>query len=169
MEHDQPLKVVKDPDSAGSLQDIAVQFDMMQKLKDDIKTAEKLSQQIDTVRSQLEILEEEAGEDRELADATVELEAKFAALADSLVQQKEGGFFMWPGKLISKLTYLATNVQSSDYPPTQQAREAHDVLRELLDVAEAEFQGLVQNDLQNFNGALRERGLPIVEVIPPGG
>jgi len=168
-EHTQQLTVLKDPDSAGSLQDIAVQFAMMRELSENLQTAEMLSRKIDTIRSQLNGLMERAGDDFELKEEAETLEGTFAALADCLVQQKPGGFFMWPGKLISKLIYLATHVQSSDHPPTQQAREAHAVLRELLDVAVGEFKQVVQEELAGFNDLLRDRGLPIIEVVPPGG
>lgn len=168
-ENEQSLTVLKDPDSAGTLLDIAVWFAMMQELRDDINSAESLSQQIDTVRSQLKTLMEKAVDDLELKEAAAELEATFTAPADSLVQQKPGGFFMWPGKLISKLVHLATHVQSSDYPPTQQAREALEVLQELLGVAEAEFERLVSDDLGPFNGVLGSRGLEPIGVGEPGG
>jgi hypothetical protein len=183
-EHSQSLKVLKDPDSGGSLQDIAVQFALMREIKADIDTSQELSRRIDTIRAQLGGLLGEAGDDPEVQEreaaqerATLpeegglreearRLQAAFAALADSLVQQKEGGFFMWPVKLTAKLIYLASHVQSSDHAPTQQAREAHQVLRELLGAAEAGYRDLVQNELQSFNGTLRERGLPIIEVDP---
>ena len=165
-EREQTLTVLKDPDSAGTIQDIAVQFAMARELRDDIARANSLYQRIDTVRSQLKALTEEAEDDVELKESAEELEATFTALADSLVQQKPGGFFMWPGKLISKQIYLATHVQSSDYPPTQQAREAHAVLRELLKVVEIEFAGLAERNLAAFNEILKDRGL---EPIDSGG
>ena len=174
-EHSQILRVLKDPDSGGSLQDIAVQFALAKEIAADIRTAEGITRQIDTIRARLDTLlarrkddpeMEEGAELREEADNLLE---SLTALADSLVQQKPGGFFSWPVKLTSKMIYLANHVQSSDHAPTQQAREAHAVLRELLAVAEGEFLELVREDLARFNDALRQRGIPVIEVEPPGG
>ena len=80
------------------------------------------------------------------------------------MQQKPGGFFAWPVKLTSKLIYLANHVQSSDYQPTEQAREAYVVLKELLLVAHADYRRLVGVELAEFNERLRERGLEEIVV-----
>jgi hypothetical protein len=196
-EHSQPLTVLKDPDSGGTLEDIQVQFAMMQELSAEIQASQDLTWQIDTIRAQLkwllgeEVDELETPEEAEpkavaealeqpdlrgipelqeggaLREEAVRLQTAFTELADSLVQQKPGGFFSWPVKLTAKLIYLATHVQSSDYPPTRQAREAHVVLQRLLRVAQHGFQELVKHDLEEFNGLLREEGLPAIQVVRP--
>ena len=71
---------------------------------------------------------------------------------------------MWPVKLISKLIYLANHVQSSDYQPTAQAREAYAVLADLLRVARTDYARLVGEDLTNFNELLQPRNLPVIVV-----
>ena len=169
MKHSQPLTVIKDPDSGGSAEEIAIQFAMMQELSAEIAVSRRLTFQIDTLRSQLKELMGQSPDDPELREGAEGLEGSFAALADSLVQQKPGGFYMWPQKLTSKLTYLSNHVQSSDHAPTVQAREAHRVLQDLLAVAEEQFEHLVQGDLQAFNGMLAVRGLKPIEVVRPGG
>ena len=154
---------------AGSLEDIATQFAMMQEISSEIETSRRLTQQIDTIRSQLNGLIARSADDAELRAGAERLERSFAALADSLVQQKPGGFYMWPVKLTAKLIYLANHVQSSDYAPTQQAGEAHAVLRGLLAVADAHFERLVRDDLRAFNEVLGARSLQLIEVVRAGG
>ena len=97
-----------------------------------------------------------------MRSAVGDVGGSFASLADSLVQQKPGGFFMWPVRLTSKLIYLANHIQSSDHRPTDQAREARVFLGNLLEVAEADYERLVLEDLAELNRMLRARGLPLV-------
>ncbi len=165
--HSQPLTVLKDPESGGSAQEIAIQFTMLEDINADIEASGILTEQIDTIRSQLQDLVERLGNDTDLADlrsGAQGLERSFMALADSLVQQKPGGFYMWPVKLISKLTYLANHVQSSDYQPTAQAREAYAVLADLLRVVRTDYARLVGEDLTSFNELLQLRNLPVIVV-----
>ena len=164
------LTVLKDPDSGGSAADIAVQFAMLQELGADLATAADLTARIDTIRSQLDSLGARLAEDSGAADlreTAAALERPFTMVADSLVQQKPGGFFMWPVKLTAKLVYLANHVQSSDYRPTAQAVEAQAFLEELLRVAQSDYERLVLGDLASLNRALRGRGVP--EIVELGG
>ncbi len=169
-EHAQPLTILKDPDSGGTEADIAVQFAMLQELTADLETAAALTSRVDAIRGQLDTLAARLDGDPDAAglrESVTGLERSFMMLADSLVQQKPGGFFMWPVKLTAKLVYLANNVQSSDYRPTEQAREAKVFLEELLRVAGADYERLVLGDLAALNRALRSRGLP--EIAEAGG
>jgi len=159
----QPLTVLKDPDSGGSEAEIAVQFELVEEIAVAIQVSQLLTQQIDTIRGQLTDLIEALGNDADTGDirsGAERLDASFTALADSLVQQKPGGFYMWPVRLTSKLIYLSSHVQSSDYQPTSQAREAHAFLMGLLGVAQADYVRLVGDTLVDFNELLRQRGLP---------
>ena len=88
-------------------------------------------------------------------------------VADSLTQQNPGAFYEWPVKLSSKLSYLASNVQSSDYIPTNQARDAHTFLKGQLRVTRNAYTALVQNELRAFNDVLRQRGLAPILVQQP--
>lgn len=148
---------------------------MLEELDADFAAAADLTARIDTIRSQLDTLAVRLAEDPDragpeaaiLRETAVKLEGSFAVLADSLVQQKPGGFFMWPVKLTAKLVYLANNVQSSDYRPTEQAREAQAFLETLLRVAASDYERLVLGDLAAFNRRLRGRG--ITEIVELGG
>lgn len=168
-EHTQSLTVIKDPDTGGTDRGLATQHAVLQELAADIEAADGLSQRIDSIRSQLDTLTARAAGDRDLEDVrdmSAALERSFMSVADSLVQQKPGGFFMWPVKLRAKLIYLANHIQSSDHPPTAQASEAKVFLEDLLGVAESDYERLVLGDLAALNRALRSRGLPA--IVEPG-
>jgi hypothetical protein len=160
------LTVLKDPTSGGTAGTIAEQFVLVQAITLEIDTAKALTTRIDTIRVQLETLEQQLGGEGDVSDLPAkiqQLDRAFAGLADSLVQQKPGGFYMWPVRLTTKLVYLANHVQSSDHAPTQQAHEAHAFLEKLLRVAILEYERLVSHDLADLNTQLGARGLSIVE------
>jgi hypothetical protein len=70
-------------------------------------------------------------------------------------------------KLIVRLQYLATHLQTSDYGPTDQARVSHEFLRGQLRLVRTEFDALVRTELAAFNDLLRRRGLPPIVVSQP--
>jgi hypothetical protein len=88
-------------------------------------------------------------------------------LADSLVQQIPAPFYERPVKLITKLQYLSTHLQTSDYQPTDQARESHEFLRGQLRLVRSQYDALVRTELAAFNELLRRRGLPPIVVTQP--
>jgi hypothetical protein len=166
----QPLVVLKDPDSGGSAADVAAQTAMLVNLSADLTATSTLYGGIDNVRGQLRALSERLPRDAANADvraSTDSLEAKFTYLADSLAQQKPGAFYEWPQKLAAKLSYLASEVQTSDHRPTDQARDAHVFLRGQLRLVKTQYDALLQKDLPAFNALLRQKGLPPVIVVQP--
>ncbi|HKG20694.1 MAG TPA: sialidase, partial [Blastocatellia bacterium] len=161
----QPLILLKDPDSGGSLQEIAAQTSMLQDLSADLDSAVALSNELASLRSQLRTLAGKLASDASMTDvraAAETLERKLMAVADTLRQGKAVAFYEWPVKLEAKLSYLANHVQSSDRGPTDQAREAYAFLKDQLRVAKAAYDDVLRNDLSPFNELLRRRGLQAI-------
>jgi photosystem II stability/assembly factor-like uncharacterized protein len=164
----QPLVVLRDPDSGGAPNELALQNSMLVDLAQDLAQSGTLYASIDNIRGQLASASASAFKvDPALGAATDSVERKFAFLADSLTQQKPGAFYEWPVKLISQLNYLATEVQSSDRKPTDQARLAHGLLKSELRLVERQYSALVQTELVRLNTRLRARGLASVNVSQP--
>src|SRR5262249_20048742 len=92
--------------------------------------------------------------------ASAELDRKFVALEDQLIQRKytgNGDGVRWPGQLVSKLAYLGAGVANLDFPPTNQDREVYESLAERLRAISAEFDVLVRTDVAAFNDLLRQQ------------
>jgi photosystem II stability/assembly factor-like uncharacterized protein len=167
-ESHQPLIVLRDPDSGGAPNEIALQTAMLIDLAQDIGAAGDLYASIDNIRGQLATIIDRAGMSTPDARTAVDsVERQLRVLADSLTQQRPGAFYENPVKLIAKLTYLASEVQSSDRKPTDQAREAHTFLKSQLRLVQREFASLLQADLPHLNGLLRARGIAPVVVVQP--
>jgi hypothetical protein len=164
----QKVTVLKDPDSGGSARDIAVQTAMLQEISADLDSAVALSNGIASVRSQLRTLMGKLANDNGMTDVRAAadiLEQKFSAAADLLRQQKPVAFYEWPVRLEAKLVYLANHVQSSDYQPTNQAREAHIFLKDQLRIAKSTYDELMRRDLATFNEMLRRRSLQQISIV----
>ena len=164
----QTLVVLRDPDSGGEPNEIALQTSLLTELAQDIGAAGDLYASIDNIRGRIASIVDHAGTSNGDVRAPADsVERQLAFLADSLTQQKPGAFYEHPVKLIAKLSYLASEVQSSDRKPTDQAREALALLESQLRLVQRQFTALLQGDLARFNTLLRAHGLtPIVAVQP---
>jgi hypothetical protein len=160
-----PLTVMKDPNSEGSVADVAEQVALLRVMQADATAAAETANEIEWIRKQLDDLEElleERGE-TELLDAAGELAGTLIAVEEKLVQLWETGtgqdMVRWPVKALGRLTYLAGNVATSDFPPTDQHREVYEILKERLEIAAEELEELRLNALPAFNRLLQQRGL----------
>ena len=66
---------------------------------------------------------------------------------------------MAPARVAGKLAYLAYGIAVADFPPTDQQREVHQLLREKLKNAGQELDRVIKTDLSRFNQLLRKHGL----------
>jgi hypothetical protein len=70
-------------------------------------------------------------------------------------------------RLSAKLTYLASEVQSSDRRPTDQAREALAELEAHLALVQQAYTRLMATELPRLDARLQARGLRPISVIQP--
>ncbi|MBI2537072.1 MAG: hypothetical protein HYW06_08980 [Gemmatimonadetes bacterium] len=69
-------------------------------------------------------------------------------------------------KLAEQLLYLAGQVTSSDFAPTTQQREVHQLLHDQLAAYRGQLDQVVSRDLVAFNGLLQQRSLQGIVVRP---
>ena len=155
-------------DRDWTLDDIRAQFAMLQEIRTDQEGAAATVNQIELIRRQLYDLKtivsetEDAGEIVTAADA---LDAKLIEVESRLIQLKDtgGDRVRWPSMVVGRLGYLSGNVGTADFPPTDQHREVHAILRQELTDAEAELDRLLGADVADFNRMVRDRGLsPVI-------
>jgi hypothetical protein len=105
---------------------------------------------------------------KELKDAAEDLDKKLTDIEDNLIQRRLTGqgqdTVRWPPKLISKLTYLANGLASSDFAPTGQQGEVQVMFESQVSREIKLLQDVVKYDLENFNRMLREKN--IGNVVP---
>ncbi len=175
-EYTQQLQLLKDPNSEGTEQDIAAQTAMLLELRDDMNTAADMINGIEWVRRQtydlVAVLEDQGGAE-EIVTAAEELDTKLIGVEQNLIQMKLTGTgqdgIRWPAMLVGKLGHLANAVATADFPPTDQAREVHALLREGLQRHQGELDEVLRTDLVEFNRMLGERELaPVIAGRPQG-
>lgn len=170
---EQPLEVIKDPNSEGTETDIASQIAMVAQLYDDLETTVGMINRIEWMRRQLydlqAVLADTADSER-LIEAAGELDGTLLAVEEDLYQTRltytGQDRVRWPTRLFGHFQYLAGAVSTVDFPPTDQAREVQQVLEDRMHDLSDELARLIEQDVEAFNELLRERGLgPVVTGV----
>lgn len=163
--HEQPLTVLKDPHSAGSEADIAVQVAFLREVREQLVAAGEAVHRVESIRVQLATLARFA-DDQALADAISALEEQLVALQMEMVdlrltgQGQDGVRF--EAKLLQKIGYLTGGLSVADFPPTDQELEVKSLLQEMLREHLSALDALVEGELADLNRMLRTRGMLIV-------
>jgi hypothetical protein len=153
-EFTQALTVIKDPHSGGTEADIQAQMPTLFELRRDMERAADLVNGIELARSQIEG-RARVVDDQAITKASDELNQKLIAVEENLVelQVRAGG----GSKLARKLSYLASELASSDFKPTNQQLEVQKLLEERLATYQQQFDALRARDLPAFNELLWQR------------
>jgi photosystem II stability/assembly factor-like uncharacterized protein len=170
----QKLNVLKDPHSSGSESDIQTQTQLLAALREEMNTIAASANQIESVRAQIAALEKELGTDdaaKAIRKAADELAEKLVAVEGKVLQLKATGRgqddVRWAPMVIQKINYLATEVGSSDFPPTTQQVAVADELKQQGEKFVQEYQQLAAKDLAAFNVMLRERNISNIIAKTP--
>jgi photosystem II stability/assembly factor-like uncharacterized protein len=170
----QKLNVLKDPHSSGSESDIQTQTQLLAGLREEMNTIAVNVNQIESVRAQIAALEKELGTDeagKAIRKAADELADKLVAVEGKVLQLKATGRgqddVRWAPMLIQKIDYLASEVGSSDFPPTTQQVAVTEELKQQGEKFVQEYQQLAAKDLAAFNAMLRERNISNIIAKTP--
>ncbi|MGY8799050.1 MAG: VPS10 domain-containing protein [Longimicrobiales bacterium] len=164
----QPLTVLKDPTSEGSLSDIRTQYTLMDEIRADQEGAAAAVNRIELIRKQIAdirtVVDETSNDtDEEFDAASSTLEEQLIEVESSLVQLKTtggGDGVRWPAMLWGQLNYLRGAVGSADFRPTDQHGEVQVILRQQLRDAEEALEALLETAVQEYNRLVLARGLP---------
>ncbi len=158
----QQLEVRKDPNSDGTMADIAAQTAMVRDIMADFNAGAEIVNRIEWIRRQMYDLKpvlQDRGGMTEIIAAGDSLDAKLIAVEREVINMLSTGTgqdgVRYPAKLVEQLSYLAGAVATADFRPADQHREVHQVLKERLTRYRAAFDRLVQNDLAAFNARLQ--------------
>jgi photosystem II stability/assembly factor-like uncharacterized protein len=172
----QPLRVLKDPNSDGTEADIAAQVTRLRQIRVDHDSAAVAINRIEWVRRQwldlTDILRDQGGADEILRTGNA-VTNKLIAVEEQLIQLRTTGTgqdgVRWPAQVSERLRYLAGNVGTADFKPTDQDGEVHTVLKAQLDSARRALEAILSSDLPALNRLLQQRNLPGVIMEEEGG
>lgn len=159
-EFTQPFVVLKDPHSGGTETDIQAQMAMLVELRGDLARAAAVVHEIESVRSQIEGVSR-LTQDVSITTAAQALNRQLLDLEQNLVDLRLTGRVprTWGSKLVAKMFYLANQLASADFRPTDAQLEVHGRFQEQLAGYAAQLDGLRTRELAAFNQMLRDKGI----------
>ena len=130
IEQSQSLTLLKDPNTEGSLSDIAAQKELLDKIRLDYEEISKTVNEAEKIRRQLKDMLPMLTGDK--AHQVQQLDSLATALENQMVQLKHTGkgqdAIRLPGMLMEKLNYLASTVGIADFKPADQYVEVYQQL-----------------------------------------
>jgi photosystem II stability/assembly factor-like uncharacterized protein len=165
--YEQPLVVLKDPNTGASDEDVRTQATVMASLLPDLDTTIAMINRLEQLRGQLAGLRATLAGDSATVDvraAADTLDRKLLAIEENLFQVRVTGrgqdILRWPMKLAEQLLYLAQSVTSSDFAPTGSQRDVLQLLHGQVGEDQKRLQQLMAGDVAAFRQFLRSRNLP---------
>lgn len=179
----QDLVVLKDPNSAGSEDDVAAQTRLARKVYEDTDAVVRMVNQLEWTRKQLEelrgMLDAAKADPADLA-AVDELDTAARAVEDRLITptlaEADEKSFRGPLQLYLKLLWLQAEVGAggadvsgaADFAPTRAEQEVYELLAGRLATVQADFDTLYGTTIPAFNQAMGAKGLgQLVTVSEP--
>jgi len=106
----------------------------------------------------------------QVTDRIEQLDNQIIEIEGELTQLKFTGtgqdFIRWPWKLIGKLKYLASTVETADFGPTDQQREVYQVLKEKLEETQKRYEEFKKSELPAFVDLLEQQNLNAGVIVP---
>lgn len=177
------LVVEKDPNSAGSEEDVAAQTRLARAIYDDTDAVVRMVNQLEWTRKQLEELRamlDAAEADPADLEAVDELDAAARAVENRLIQptlaEADEKSFRGPLQLYLKLLWLQAEVGAggadvsggADFAPTRAEQEVYELLAARLAGVRADFDTLYGTTIPAFNEEMGAKGLgQLVTVSEP--
>ncbi len=159
----QTFVVAPDPRVKTRPEDYAAQLALALQLRDKLSAVNQAVVDIRAARKQLARYEK-AGK---VKDAAKALAMKLGEVEEALYQTKlKAGedALNFPIKLNNKLAALKSDVEESDGAPTRQEQQVFEDLATQANAQLEKLKKLMEGDLEAFNKAVRDAGIPAVEV-----
>ncbi|MEQ8477286.1 glycosyl hydrolase [Fulvivirga sp.] len=161
-EYTQTLKVLADPKSENSIEDMTKQLALGLELRDAMNLAVVSINKVEVIRAELAdiILKLTNKNDLEVAR---QIDAKATSIASKLYDIQLTGAredaFRNPMMLYGRLSALASDLigNGADFPPTDQQVEVKGILKKRLDQVMSDLEALIEKDIASFNKRLNKK------------
>ncbi len=177
----EPLMVLKDPHSEGTLADIKASVGLWRAIDADIDTVVGMINSIERVRKQIEdmpIYVHGLPDEASILDSAKALDGKIQQVEDRLFQKylaaDDEKTYAAPMQLYMKFLWLAGEVGdgagdvagSPDFAPTDQDITVFKMLEERLANVESEYGKLMTSTIPSFNNMMKEKGVLAIILNP---
>jgi photosystem II stability/assembly factor-like uncharacterized protein len=160
------VMVKKDPNSAGTVDDIRQQVAFTLKLNEAMNEVVTTLNEIEVIRKELAELVAQ-NDDKAVAEKIKELEKKILDVQGELYDVNLTGAredaFRSPMKLYGRISALASDISGfgADFKPTNQQVEVYNVFRKQIDDLQVQYQNLIDKEIPEFNRFLESRQLQL--------
>jgi hypothetical protein len=167
------FEVVPRPGIAATRADLDAQYRLLKDASDGLKATHDAVAQIRDVKSQVTTVLEHAkrlGKDGGLEEKGKALTEKLTAIEKKLVNpdiKSNQDVLNYPPALDHSFAGLASVVSSADAKPTDSSVAYYKEIRAKLDAVQAELAGVLGVDLDAFNRAVEQAGIPPVVAARP--
>ena len=169
----QPFKILKDPRSESTPDDLQAQFDFLLDIRNRVTEAHEAIIDIRKIKEQLKTFTEKVKDEESMKDVIAKGEA-----IDSVITKIENELYQtknrsrqdplnFPIKLTNKLAHLNSLNGRGDFRPTQQSYEVKEVLSKEIDAQLRKFQEVKDQDLPEFNRMVREKAVDTILLDKP--
>jgi hypothetical protein len=151
----------KDPNTEGSLADIAAQKELLDKIRLDYEAISQTVNEAEKIRRQLkDMLPMLAGDN---ADQVQKLDSMATALEGQMIQLKHSGkgqdLIRTPGMLMEKLNYLASTVAIADFRPADQYVEVYQELHAEWEAVQKAWDQFKKEEVAAFQNEMRSNAV----------
>ncbi|MFM8738959.1 MAG: glycosyl hydrolase, partial [Cytophagales bacterium] len=164
------FEIVKDPRTSGTVADIKVQFDFSIAVRDKLSDTHKATRKIRTAREQINrVTEPMKGKDdmKEVTDMAKSILDDMKKIEETLYQTKNRSGqdpLNFPVRLNNKLAALASEVDGSDYKPTEQVKAVYNEVTEKINDQLNQLNKVMTDKVPKFNEMVKQKQVSAISV-----
>ena len=166
----QNFKILKDPTSEGTIDDINAQFDFVNEINNIVDEAHNAIINIRKIKSDLSKFQSEFA-DNELVNDLIEMSNSITSSLDKVENelyqtknQSNQDPLNYGVKLTNNLGNLNSAFRASDFRPTDQDIKVKDELIKKVKIQLDEYNSIISNDIPNFNSSFKNLELDYLNV-----
>ena len=167
----QNFKILKDPTSEGTIDDINAQFDFVNEINNIVDEAHNAIINIRKIKSDLSKFQSEFA-DNELVNDLIEMSNSITSSLDKVENelyqtknQSNQDPLNYGVKLTNNLGNLNSAFRASDFRPTDQDIKVKDELIKKVKIQLDEYNSIISNDIPNFNSSFKNLELDYLNVF----
>ena len=167
----QNFKILKDPTSEGTIDDINAQFDFVNEINNIVDEAHNAIINIRKIKSDLSKFQSEFA-DNELVNDLIEMSNSITSSLDKVENelyqtknQSNQDPLNYGVKLTNNLGNLNSAFRASDFRPTDQDIKVKDELIKKVKIQLDEYNSVISNDIPNFNSSFKNLELDYLNVF----
>ncbi|HET7036158.1 MAG TPA: glycosyl hydrolase, partial [Thermomicrobiaceae bacterium] len=147
----QPVVIEPDPRVRTSRADLQAQYDFLREILDELTLTNRTINQIGALLGQLAAWRERVGDRDGLVEQIEALAAELHGIRGALIDVNMRGAQLWPSGLHEKLSAVFDSVDSADYAPPRQAREAVAQFADQLEGLASQLRTLLRQRIPALN------------------